>query len=161
MKLYIKQKVFSWGAKFTVKDEIGNDKYYVEGEVFSCGRKLHIIDLCGNEVAFIKQKPFSFFPKYFVYVNGNEIAEIVKRFSFLGSKHKIEGHGWDIDGDLLLHNYAITQNGNTIVSIQKKWITWGDSYELDISDSADEITAIAVALTIDCMLASRASNSSS
>ena len=37
MKLYIKQKVFSWGDKFTVKDEFGNDKYIVEGEIFTWG----------------------------------------------------------------------------------------------------------------------------
>ena len=30
MKLYIKQKVFSWGDKFTVKDETGRDKYFVQ-----------------------------------------------------------------------------------------------------------------------------------
>ena len=35
MKLYIKQKVFSWGDKFTVKDEAGRDRYYVEGEIFT------------------------------------------------------------------------------------------------------------------------------
>lgn len=38
VKLYIKEKVFSWGDKFTVKDELGNDKYIVEGEVFSWGK---------------------------------------------------------------------------------------------------------------------------
>ena len=27
MKLYIKQKVFTWGDKFTVKDINGNDRY--------------------------------------------------------------------------------------------------------------------------------------
>ena len=42
MKLYIKQKVFSWGDKFTVKDEAGRDSYYVEGEIFTFGRKLHM-----------------------------------------------------------------------------------------------------------------------
>lgn len=36
MKLYIKQKVFSWGDKFTVKDVNGEDRYFVEGEIFSC-----------------------------------------------------------------------------------------------------------------------------
>ena len=30
MKLYIKQKVFSIGAKFSVKDEAGNDRYFVD-----------------------------------------------------------------------------------------------------------------------------------
>ena len=37
MKLYIREKVFSWGDKFTVKDQYGNDKYIVQGEVFSFG----------------------------------------------------------------------------------------------------------------------------
>ena len=40
MKLYIKEKVVSWGDKFTVKDAYGEDKYIVEGEVFSWGKKL-------------------------------------------------------------------------------------------------------------------------
>ena len=42
MKLYIKQKVFSWGDKFTVKDATGRDRYYVEGEIFTFGKKLHV-----------------------------------------------------------------------------------------------------------------------
>ena len=49
MKLYIKEKVFSWGDKFTVKDAYGEDKYIVEGEVFSWGKKLHVYDRLGRE----------------------------------------------------------------------------------------------------------------
>lgn len=82
MKLYIKQKVFSWGDKFTVKDVNGEDRYFVEGEIFSWGKKLHVYDMCGNEVAFIQQKLFSFLPRYFVYVGDAQVAEIVKEFTF-------------------------------------------------------------------------------
>lgn len=156
MKLYIKQKVFSWGAKFTVKDEAGNDRYFVEGEVFSFGRKLHMKDPDGKEVAFIQQKVFSFLPRYFVFVNGEEVAEIVKEFSFLRPKYSIEGLGWEINGDFWSHNYMITKNGNPIVTIQKEWMTWGDSYELDIADPDDETVALAVVLTIDCVMAAQA-----
>ena len=59
MKLYIKQKVFSWNDKFTVKTSYGEDKYAVEGELFSLGKKLHVYDMSGREVAFIQQKIFS------------------------------------------------------------------------------------------------------
>ena len=52
MKLYIKERVFSWGDKFTVKDAYGEDKYIVEGEVFSWGKKLHVYDRSGSEVLF-------------------------------------------------------------------------------------------------------------
>ena len=30
-------------------------------------------------------------------------------------------------------------------------MTWGDSYELDIANPTDEIFALAVVLTIDCV----------
>lgn len=160
MKLYIKQKVFSWGAKFTVKDETGNDRYFVEGEVFSWGKKLHVTDLSGREAAFIQQKVLSLLPRYFVYVNGEEVAEIVKEFSFLRPRYSIEGLGWEINGDFWSHNYMITKSGNPIVTIQKEWMTWGDSYELDIADPDDEIVALAVVLTIDCVMAAQAAASS-
>ena len=154
MKLYIKQKVFTWGDKFTVKDINGNDRYYVEGEIFSWGKKLHVYDMNGNEAAFIQQKVFSFLPRYFVYVGDEQVAEIVKEFSFLFPRYSIEGLGWDIEGCFMAHDYEITQNGRPIVTISKEWMTWGDSYELDIADPKDEIVALAVVLTIDAVMAS-------
>lgn len=83
MKLYIKQKVFSIGAKFSVKDENGNDKYFVEGEILTLGRKLHIYDINNNEVAFVRQKLLTFMPKFTVEVGGEEIAEIVRQLTLL------------------------------------------------------------------------------
>lgn len=81
MKLYIKQKVFSIGAKFSVKDEAGNDRYFVEGEILTLGRKLHIYDINNNEVAFVRQKLLTFMPKFTVEVGGEEVAEIVKQLT--------------------------------------------------------------------------------
>lgn len=160
MKLYIKQKVFSWRNRFTVKDEYGEDKYYVEGELFSWGHKLHIFDKQNTEVAFIQQKVLSFLPKYYVFRNGIQIAEIVKLFTFFKPKYSITGLDWAIEGSVWAHDYKITSKGRQIVSIQKEWFTWGDSYVLDIENPDDEILALAVMLTIDCVMATAASSSS-
>ena len=159
MKLYIKQKVFSWGDKFTVKDEGGRDRYYVEGEIFTFGRKLHVYDMAGNEVAFIKQEVWSWMPRYYVFCGGRQVAEIKKEFTFFFPKYSIEGLGWEIDGSFMAHDYEITQNGYHIVSISKEWMTWGDSYELNISNPQDEIVALAVVLTIDCVMDAAANTS--
>ena len=159
MKLYIKEKVFSWTDRFTVRDDRGNDKYYVEGEFFSWGKKLHVYDLQGREVAFIKQEVWSFMPRYYVLVGGRQVAEIRKEFTFFFPKYSIDGLGWEIDGSFWEHEYEITQNGMPIVTISKEWMTWGDSYELDIANPAHEIVALAVVLTIDCVNeAQRSSN---
>lgn len=152
MKLYIKQKVFSIGAKFSVKDENGNDKYFVEGEILTLGRKLHIYDINNNEVAFVRQKLLTFMPKFTVEVGGEEVAEIVKGLTLFKPKYYVDGLGWDVDGDLFSHDYVITSDNEEIVSIHKAWMSWGDTYELDISDDTDEITALAVVLAIDTVL---------
>ena len=151
MKLYIKEKVFSWGDKFTVKDEFGNDKYIVEGEIFSWGKKLHVYDRSGSEVAFIKQEIWSFLPRFYVFCEDRQVAEIKKEFTFLFPRYTIDGLGWEIGGSFMAHDYQISKNGHNIVTISKEWMTWGDSYELNISDPADEIVALAVVLTIDCV----------
>ena len=52
----------------------------------------------------------------------------------------------------MAHDYEIIKNGRSIVSISKEWMTWGDSYELNITNPEDEIVALAVVLTIDCVM---------
>ncbi|MDE6470055.1 MAG: LURP-one-related family protein [Eubacterium sp.] len=155
MKLYMKQKVFSFKDKFTIKDEQGNDKYYIEGEFLSLGKKLHIYDMNHNEVAFVRQKILAFMPKFTVEVNGSEVAEIVKRVTFFTPKYYVDGLGWNVEGDFFAHNYIITSGDRAIVSIHKAWMSWGDTFELDIADDRDEVTALAVVLAIDAVMDSQ------
>ena len=158
MRLYIREKVFSWNDRFTVKDENGWDKYFVEGEFFSWGKKLHVLDVHGNEAAFIQQKLFTWMPRYTVTVGGREIAEIRKEFTLFFQRYVIDGLGWEVDGSVWEHEYEISKNGRPIVRISKEWFTWGDSYVLDIADPADELVALAVVLTIDCVAESSNNN---
>lgn len=107
--------------------------------------------MAGNEAAFIKQEVWSFLPRYYVFCGGEQVAEIKKEFSLIFPRYSIEGLGWEIEGKFMAHEYEIIQYGRSIVSIRKEWMTWGDSYELDIADPVDEIVALAVVLTIDCV----------
>lgn len=155
-KLYMKQQIFSWIDKFTVKNEAEEDCYVIEGDMVQVGgKKLHINDMNNNEVAFIQQKLLSLMPKFFVYVNGEQVAEIVKKISFFKAKYVIEGPGWEVKGSLLDHDYTITSEKGEIVKLHKVWLSWGDSYELEISDDADEVLALAVVIAIDCVMAAQ------
>ena len=158
MKLYIKERIFTIGDQFSVLDHMGNEKYFVEGEIFTWGKKLHVKNRFGEEVAFIKQELFTFLPCYRVYVGGREIAQVRKEFTFFLPRYTVDGPGWDVSGHFLEHDYEITKNGRPIVTIQKEWMTWGDSYELDIADPADELAALAVVITIDCVVESQNNN---
>ena len=159
MKLYMKQKVFSWRDRFYIKNEFGEDVYYIEGELFSLGKKLHIFDMTGRELAFVQEKIFSFVPRFFVFVNERQIAEIVKKITFFKPKYEVAGLGWSVEGSFLAHDYSIFEKGREIVRIHKAWMSWGDSFEIDIDGSKDIAVALAVVLAIDCVL-DRASKSS-
>ncbi len=149
MDLYIKQKVFSWGDRFSVKDGYGNDRYIVEGEIFTLGKKLHVYDLLEREQVYIEQVLLTFLPRYRIFLNGVETAEITKEFTFLTPRYRIDGLGWEIEGDFFAHEYEIVCGDTLIASISKEWMTWGDTYALHIVRPEDELAALAVVLAID------------
>ena len=151
MKLLIKEKAFSWADTFTVKDEQGNDRWLVKGKPFSFGRKLHVMNVYGEEAARIEQELFRFKRRYNVIVSGRQTASVVQEITFFKPRFTVEGPGWDVQGNFWGHEFTVTEGGRTVVSISKEWFTWGDCYVLDIADGTDEMTALAVVLSIDCM----------
>jgi Uncharacterized conserved protein len=152
MKLYIKQKVFSWTDSSAVYDAEGNTVYSAEGELFSWGKKLHITDALGAECAYIEQQIFSFLPRFHVFREGREIAEVVREFSLFYKYYTVTGPNWEVEGDFLSHDYSITKGGRQIVSVHKEWLTWGDCYELNVVDGEDVVLALCVAFVIDFVL---------
>ena len=123
----------------------------MEGEFFSLGKKLHLYDMTGNEVAFIRQK-ISLKPRFFVYIRGIETAEIVREFS-LRPRYTIHGLGWEVRGNFSGHDFEVFDRERCIVRVHKAWLSWGDSYEIDVLDDRDEINALAVVLAIDAVIA--------
>lgn len=156
MKYYLKQKVFSWKDRFTIKDASGRDVFFVEGELFSWGKKLHITDSEGQEVLFIQQKVFSWLPNFTLFMQGKEVARVRKELTFLRPRYVIDGLDWEVEGNVWAHDYEIREDGQLIASISKQWFSWGDSYELDLVDEAHALLALGIILTIDVVLDAQA-----
>lgn len=150
MNLYIKQKIFSWADTFSVMDANGSILYSVVGKIFSIAKKLTIYQN-DKEVARIEKKLISLLPKFYVYVGDQQIAEIQKHISFLHDKYSVVGLDWDIQGNIWSHDYTISKKGQIVATIHKKWFTWGDTYEMNISDNVNQVIALAVIIAIDCV----------
>lgn len=156
MKLYIKQKAFSIGDKFFVYDENGIERYLVEEELLFFGKKLCIYTPDGEELANVEKT--SFFSRYAVLKGDEQVAEIVKEFTFFTPAcYTVNGPDWTVEGEFFCHDYTVSdREGDIVASVSKEWFTFGDAYEIDIREDADELTALAVVLVIDiCIDASR------
>ena len=118
----------------------------------SIGTKLFIKDLQDRELATIRQKIFSFLPTYFIEVNGEIVATVVKKFTLFRHEYVIDGIGWTVHGDMFDHDYEIYDGDRLIACVSKEWFTLGDAYAIDISPEAPVVTALAVVLVIDACL---------
>ncbi|MXQ51633.1 hypothetical protein GQ671_10200 [Salinicoccus hispanicus] len=151
MRLYIKQKVFSFKDQFTVKDEKENDAFYVEGKAFSVGNRLHVTDTSGEEVLYIEQKLFRISPEYDLFQNDDKVATVKKDFNLFANNYTILGPDWHIKGSITEHNYVIKENDQDIAHVSKKLLSWGDSYSIDIYDESHLGILLGIVIVIDCV----------
>ena len=159
-ELFIKQKLFSLGEKFTIKNQQEEDMYYVEGSFMQIPKTFSIMDTKRNEVALITKKVFSFLPKFFVEVNGQEVLTIRKEFSFFKPRYTIEAADIEVEGNWWDMDFQILQRGTMVGRVNKQWFTWGDSYKVQVLEEEAETIIISIVIAIDCVKADQAAASS-
>ena len=153
MRYIMKQKIFSMADRFAIRDEAGRELYFANGEVFSLGHKLSFEDAQGNELLFIRQKLLSFGATYELFRGQEHVATIRKEpFTLFHCTFDIhvDGRG-DLEarGDLTDYEYTVTRNGQPVAQISKAWLTWADTYGVDIDDTEDQVLLLATTVVID------------
>jgi uncharacterized protein YxjI len=151
MRYLVRQKIFSIGDSFTIKNEAGDDIFIVKSQLLSFGKKLRIFDIIGNELCYIEQRLFKFMPEYDLYINGELIANVKKKFALFSNDFVITSPGsqYQVEGDLWAHEFGIYKGGQLIGRISKKFFSFTDTYGVDIDDSQDQISTLALAIVID------------
>lgn len=151
MRYVIRQKFFSFGDRFSIKDETGNDIFLVQQQLLSFGKKLRIYDLAENELCYIEQQVFRFMPEYNIYIAGELVATLKKKFAFFRHDFDIYSTGGDyfINGDFWAHEFEIGRNGQIIARISKEFFSFTDTYGVEIDDRYDQVSTLALAIVID------------
>lgn len=153
MRLYARQKVFSFRTVFSILDSSGRVRYTVRGELLSLTRKLHVYDSSGREVALLRGRIINLLPTYDIYIGGRKAARIVKRLTLFRPSYVIRDCNWRVEGDFLQHKYSM-YNGhrNKVATISKRWMSIGDCFELNVPDPDNEVLAVCMMLAIDCVM---------
>lgn len=151
MKLYLKQRIFSLGDKYDIYDENENVVFDVSSELFTIGAKLHLCNTNGQELYYIKRRFTLFLAQYEIYQNNNLCATINQELSFLSAKLNVDScyGNLEISGEFLSMDYDITRDGQYYASVHKKWLSWGDSYEIDIPEAENAGFICALVIAID------------
>ena len=150
MKLFLKQRFFSWTDTYDVFDEEDCVKYFVKAEFFSLGHVIRVYDTTGNEVGCIREKLLTFLPKFEIEIGGEVLGAVSKRFTFFRENYSIDYNGWEVEGDFLGWDYSVKDSyGARIVSVSKEIFNFTDTYSITFCRSSDELPALLTAIAID------------
>jgi uncharacterized protein YxjI len=153
MRYVMKQKMFSLGDDFIIKDAEGNNVYFVDGRAFSLGNQLSFQDMDRHELAFIKQRLLAWGATYELHRNG-AVAAVVKKelFTFFHCAFSIDVPGpndLEAKGNFVDHEYELARDGRTVATVSKRWFSFTDTYGVEIDDGEDAVLILASTVVID------------
>ncbi len=152
MKVYIKNKIFSWGGGSSVLDENKNPIFQVKGKVFSITRKKFLCDAEGNRLYTIRNKWLNFFVhKAYIYDREkNKIATVKDKFFTARQQYFVTGYPEEIkiDGKFFSLTAQILRNGEPVGTIRRQLTFIADAFELEAAEE-DLPFLIALVIAID------------
>jgi len=161
MKYKIRQKIFSLGDNFVIKNELDEPELIVQSKLLTLGNKLTIYDRFNNELFYVEESILRLLAEYRIYQDGNEVAFVKKKFSLFRPQIDINSQygNFTIDGDFLAYNFSINQDGIPVAKITKKVFSFTDEYLLDIlvNDNVDFL--ITLVIVVDQILHDRKNSS--
>ncbi len=153
MRYLLKQKLFTWGDDFYIRDANDKDVYFVDGKAFTIGDQLSFQDLQGNELAFIKQKVLSWGRTYELYRSGAVVAVVKKQlFSPFHHTFYVDVPGPDdlnAEGNFFDREYTFTRADKIVATVSKQWFTLADTYGVEIDEAEDQVLILASAVIVD------------
>ena len=155
MRYVIREKFWSWGDDFHIYNEHKEPVFFVDGQAFSWGDKLSFQDMQGNELAFIGQKLLTWKPKYEIYRDGQQFAEVVKEFSWFSKSFTLDVPGpndYSIEGSFWRHDYHFNRQGRVVANVSKTFWAWTDTYGVETVAGEDDISILCAAIVIDQVL---------
>lgn len=153
MRYEMKQRFWSLGDDFTIRDDSGNECYIVDGRALSLGDQLSLADVHGNQLALIRERLLSWGPTYEILLEGGQTVVLRKEwFTFFSCRFEIDGPDnadFEASGDFFDHEYEIRGSHGLAAVISKRWMSWSDTYGIDIDDREDPVLLLASAVVID------------
>ena len=155
MRMYFKQRFFSWFDSYDIYGENDEVIYTVEGKL-SWGHYLRVYDAGGNMAAELLERVWTLLPKFDINIGGRYVGCIKKEFTFFKPSFTFDYNGWTMDGNWLEWDYSLRDGtGMVIADISKEPFHLTDQYVINVHDPANALNVLMAVLAIDVQKCSR------
>ncbi|HHU43921.1 MAG: LURP-one-related family protein [Bacillota bacterium] len=150
MNIYLRQRVFSISDRYKFTDY--NQKLLFQGKKPALSiTRMYLNDAAGRELFYIKKKLFRILPRYTIFQRGKPIMNIKGKFAIRPQFEITDprGNEYFLKGNIIAYDFELFRNNAFIGSVRKRFLSFGDAYELAISDNFDPALFCAIAMVID------------
>lgn len=154
MKVFIKNKLISWGGGSDVTDISGNPVFKVKGRVFSIGRRKIMCDLEDNILYVIRNRwlnPIRH-KTYIKDAEGNRVATVYSKAFDLTRLYADTEHGqYTVQGKFFGLNSSILRDGVQVAILERQFTVIKDAFSLEAApEDMPFLTALVIALDNLC-----------
>lgn len=150
------QRLVAIGDDFFIQGDQGERVFKVDGKALRVRDTLIFRDMQGSELCKIQQRLMRIRDTMEVEgPNGEPLAHVKKAMiTPLRDRYVIRiGNGPDLNvqGNILDHEFRISDGQHTVAEISKKWFRVRDSYGVEIGPGQNDIVILAATVCIDQM----------
>ena len=152
----MRQKLVSFGDDFWIENEAGARVFKVNGKAMRLRNTLDLEDLQGNQLCRIQTRVMHIRDSMAIEdPHGERLALVHKALiSPLRERWKVDldgDHEWEVQGNIVDHEYAIEDDGRKIAEVSKKWFRVRDTYGVEIDEGENDALILAVTVAVDQM----------
>jgi uncharacterized protein YxjI len=152
----MRQRLVSIGDDFWIETDTGERAYKVDGKALRLRKTLILEDPEGRELAKIQERVARIKDSMEIEdADGHRLAMVKKALiSPLRDRWVVkiaDGPDLDIQGNVLDHEYTISDGGDPVAVVSKKWFRVADTYGVEIAPDQDPVVVLAATVAVDMM----------
>jgi uncharacterized protein YxjI len=149
----LREKMLSIGDDFWIENDRGERIFKVDDKVLRARDTVVIKDTDGKELLKLQKRLLRARDTMAIERGGDKVATVKKaiitplrdRFTI-----DLEGGGQlEAEGDILDHEYQISQSGIPVANISKRWFRVRDTYGVAVAPGQNDALVLAVTVCID------------
>jgi uncharacterized protein YxjI len=149
----LREKMLSIGDDFWIENDRGERIFKVDDKVLRARDTVVIKDADGNELLKLQKRLLRARDTMAIERGGDKVATVKKAMiTPLRDRFTVDVEGGGdllVEGNILDHEYQITQGGIPVANISKRWFRVRDSYGVAVAAGQNDALVLAVTVCID------------
>ena len=152
----MRQKLVAIGDDYWIENEQGRRAFKVNGKAMRIRDTLILEDAAGNELLKLQERKLRVRDTMEIEdASGRTVATVKKAMiSPLRERFKVDvadGEDLDVQGNIVDHEYHISQGNENVAEVSKRWFRVADTYGVEVVDGHNDVLILAITAVIDSM----------